>query len=490
MKTAKLAGFLLVIAAILPAQAAHRGNGAPPIPSACPFGVDGGCAGANPNSSFINPGFLTSAIQSSQSSILPGHPQPNNMAGVDYRVGYDTTLTLKDPTTNPPSGFTYVGPGSGGPKITSAGFGDLTVTGYDLLNPSGVGPVAIVVGSNQTSGHVTTISHNKMGNSATHNGGISVGGFASLVVKFNEFDDLGLGGSGGFFVFDSRSGAGTDIDIEYNAFLNISAPRIYGGPRGGGSRIFKNNYLYGLDALNQADSEVDLYGGGTGQFTPIPLVDWSYNTIAIPTQIPTFAINAVFLWGTGAMSGTSVTTLNEIGNTVVINKIGVGGSSGGGQAAAGSGLLAGGWASLGTVTLKDNYFDPTGSLFCSNNGSASQSTTASANGNILTITAITGLSSNNWEAGQAINGTGFTTAHVLAFGTTDPNTGLPSTGTGLTGTYVFDGPPQTVASNSSWLITPAFAGTPTISGNINLTDGSALAFAGPQLHAPACNNHA
>lgn len=478
--SAGAAVFLLALFSNDAQAGGHHGNGAAAAGACSAHPVDGGCAGSIATDSFINTGFATNAFQSGQSTIQGSHPQPNYMAGVDFKVGYDTTLVLKDPSTNPPAGYTYTG--GANPNISTGTFGNSVVSGYELC-PGGV-PVEIIIGFNQTTAFTNLITNNHMCNSATQIGGISVGGGGLITVTHNQFDDIGATSSGGFFLSDLRSpGAGADVDIEYNALLNVGGSRVYGGPRGGCSRTLKYNYIYGVDMTNLAHGEIELYGGQTGQCTPLNPIDLDYNTVVIPTMTTPIGINAVFLLGTGAESATSMTTVNLIGNTVVTNKVQ-------GTASSGNGLFNTDWNG-GTWTIKNNYFDPTGSFTCGHAGELAQTSIASTSGHTLTITS-TNLTNNVFEPGNMITNdlAGFTPAIVLPFGTTDPNTGNPSTGTGGVGTYVFAGSAQNFSSQGNWFVVPSFTGTPDLSGNVNLTDGSPIAFAGSQFIPPLCNNHA
>ena len=82
----------------------------------CPHGNDlgDGCPQANQNAVFKTPHFFTCTAKW-YCALAPGQAPYTalptwNVAGVDYPVGYDKTLTLKDPTTSAlPPGCSYNG---------------------------------------------------------------------------------------------------------------------------------------------------------------------------------------------------------------------------------------------------------------------------------------------------------------------------------------------------------------------------------------------
>lgn len=96
----------------------NRGAGCTSRPTiAVPGGAGGGTGGA------ITPTVYQLTPHNASGTIGNNW----NLPGVDYPVGYDTTLTLKDPTTaSLPSGCTFLSP-----VVTCAGSGG-TINGYDF----------------------------------------------------------------------------------------------------------------------------------------------------------------------------------------------------------------------------------------------------------------------------------------------------------------------------------------------------------------------
>ena len=106
----------------------------------CPHGDDlgDGCPQANQQAVFKTPHFFTCtakrhcALAPDQApyTALPAW----NLAGVDYPVGYDKTLTLKDPTTSAlPPGCSYNG-SIAAPQVNCSGTTGLDLEGYDFGN--------------------------------------------------------------------------------------------------------------------------------------------------------------------------------------------------------------------------------------------------------------------------------------------------------------------------------------------------------------------
>lgn len=101
---------LLILCALLatmvarPAAAFWHGVPPAPPPVGCPFGTTypDGCPGATPNGSFYMPDAFTNTVTGFRQSgqvYTSTHPQPWNVAGVDYPIGYDTTTTFTPAST-------------------------------------------------------------------------------------------------------------------------------------------------------------------------------------------------------------------------------------------------------------------------------------------------------------------------------------------------------------------------------------------------------
>lgn len=461
---------ILIMFAASPAQAYLH----PGVPSSgpCQFGnaYADGCPGANPNGDFQNTGFLTSAIQSGQSSILFLHPQLFNIPCVDYACGRDKTHTLKDPTTNIPTGATYsaTGSGAGGPLIqfNNSASGNIDVEDLDLSGASsgGIGCIELRVASNPTTSQTVTIKNNKFvdGQNCDAVGAapILLAGGGPRTIQNNDFD--GTLGNGTPFILDNTTSTAAPLLGTYNVFLHTSG-RIAGSSHGGPDKIWRFNYDEGLVLANTQHGEWDLWGG-----TPYAMgtYEFSYNTGVQDQNNPALAgydVTAWFFISTGNVDSTTATNTIIVGNTLVSNKQ-VDGTSQNGD-----GLLSLGFANVGNLNISNNYYDPTGGFFCALSGQISNSNTASSSGNTVTFTG-THVSP---VIGNKLYGPGFTSATITA---------------GSGNVWTFDGPPQTVASVVGWQVTPGWTGTPTISNNVNLTDGSAITMPLPTLNG-TCNNH-
>lgn len=197
-----------------------------------------------------------------------------SVAGVDYPVGYDTTLSLADPTTaGLPSGCTF-----SGSTVTCAGSGG-TLNGYDFslhitrLNITAAG---------------WTITNNKFKCGATISAlqtitiGTAVNG--TTTIKYNTVDGgAGLGGtgcvSGGMVasLLGTNAQQGTVI-IQYNYCFNADSKCVnFGGNGTGTTLVVHEDFNYyttfgicgGGCAHGEAEYSFGAVGGGNGQ-----IIDW------------------------------------------------------------------------------------------------------------------------------------------------------------------------------------------------------------------------
>jgi hypothetical protein len=120
----------------------------------------------------------TSGFGSGQTWSGGAHPWSFNAPGVDYKIGYDTTVALKDPTnsSNLPTGCTYSATGRAAsnlywPTVTCGAVANLTVSGLDFSNQSGHDCVTLNLLANVTG--TVTIKNNHF-SSCTNMSGMEV----------------------------------------------------------------------------------------------------------------------------------------------------------------------------------------------------------------------------------------------------------------------------------------------------------------------------
>ena len=148
---------------------------------------------------------------------------PYNVPGVDYPVGYDRTLSLKDPTVqgNLPSGATV-----SGSTVTISG-NNVTLNGYDFCSHS----ASLTINASVTGYSVT---NNKFCNPVANGQNITLNNSTSGVVKYNDFNGGAvLGGNG------STAAQGCGSNCGPNGAL------CCGGPT---SLTFEYNYCYQQDS--------------------------------------------------------------------------------------------------------------------------------------------------------------------------------------------------------------------------------------------------
>ena len=132
--------FSLIALLALPLVAPSHAISAQVSPSTCPKGttLGDGCLQANPNAVFQASNFFT-CTAATHCALTPGQKPytalPSwNVAGVSYPVGYDKTLSLKDPTTALlPSGCSY-NKSITAPQVTCTNVHGLDLEGYDFGN--------------------------------------------------------------------------------------------------------------------------------------------------------------------------------------------------------------------------------------------------------------------------------------------------------------------------------------------------------------------
>jgi len=438
--------------------------------AACPYAIDNGCAGANQNSNLKDPTLLASSIQSGQ-SWTSKHPMNFNVPGVDYPVGYDKTVKLKDPQTD--ATLLANCPYRAGVFLCNSG-STPPINGFDFTGAiSAYGhPFSLQFGPNTIGTCQVTNSKFLVDSTNTASPVWFKNGTCNRIFKYNQCSGSGASGSATSCIQDDSRSPSNNSDYEYNAFPNQGFPRIItsvGSAGAGLTRTFKYNYVYGLGQKDDPNhGEIDLYGGqcrGCGY--TVKSVEWTGNFI-VWAKATLSVNNATFFAGTGDQNNyrTLATTINS--NIIVANR------DPSGAATIGRVVVDGEWASLGAVTYNNNYVDPTGAFFCAVNGLVVQNTVATVNGNTATVTSGT---LRGVEIGYNINGPGMLQATITNV----------SGGGGAGTVYTFDGSPQNRGSIAVTL-TPGILSLAS-SGNRNLTDGSSTDVRGPQLSGSCNNSH-
>lgn len=444
-------------------------------------GVSDGCSGAPTNGSFVYANFPNSAKQSGQ-IWLASHPQAWNVAGVDYRVGYDTTLTLKDPAVaSLPTNCSYSATGrfTGGPEVECNAAASPTFNGFNFGAIGAHGATLLVFDSNVTG--TCTVTNNKFAWNATFAGQagqvIFVNGSAGCVrdVEDNEFAGAWPGVNNknqGDGIADNFTAAAT---YKYNYFHNMTERPLTA--RFDGGVVYRYNVVDTVDMTSVAGAahgEVWTAFSGVTNLT-FGTMNSDFNVVVIPSNTPSAAWSAPFFLGDNYNQTAPLVTINN--NTLVGNLAG----GQGGTYTDGAAIVMTQYAKITTLTMNDNYVDPTGALYCVLNNVAATSISGSNSGTTITITAIGVPGAAAIIPGAWLFSAGITPTQISAYGTGG------TTGTGLTGTYVgsvsqTNGPWTTVKENTA-------IGTLNFNTNKNLIDGSAITTSGYDLSSGTCTGH-
>lgn len=174
-----------------------------------------------------------------------------NVAGVDYPVGYDTTLSLKDPTVtaNLPSCASISG------KTVTIHSAPCTVNGFDFT----LHDTHLVVGSSLGSSSLVTISNNNFNctvSTTTTLDNIHInGGGQDVKIYYNTFNGGSstrgtlCGPSGGMNAAIGVDATGGTVDIEYNYcyYQDSKCVETNSGGSSGSPLVLIEKYNYWVD---------------------------------------------------------------------------------------------------------------------------------------------------------------------------------------------------------------------------------------------------
>ncbi len=442
--------------------------------SLCPYGaaLPDGCSGAPISSAFtfqVSDLMTSFGLQSGQTYFDP-HPQTYNVAAVDYPVGpAPSGGVLLDPATLPTaSGVCRWTPATTRIICQNDAGAGATLDGYDMTRG---GTDCIYVQINQTSvtGPVVVTNNKwiyKSGSSCAINGKmIAINGGSSINFSNNYLNGCGLT-SGASRVSECASQwtgninqvviaatTGGAVTAQYNAFINNPARAL--SYSGANDFTFKWNYAEQTgNAAAHGEFTLNNFASTT---TPTTMNNWSetYNTLLQPA--------AALINGTTALISTyegvvTFETASILATTMTVTAV----SSGtikNGQYVMGTGVTEG-------TRICDN-------VICTQSGSGvggigtytvSASQTITSRAISTTFAKITNATIDHNTLINNKNGASVTTGQVLAFSY------IPHTNVTITNNYM----DPTGTNFCAAVLSVATIGTPTMSGNIDLLDGSAV----------------
>ncbi len=476
-RTARSLAWVAMVVAPMASIPVTSRAAAVPTTAQCPLGVGvaDGCGAAPTGGSFEIPTSFGSYASQSGQTWVNGHPWPWNAPGVDYPVGYSKTVTLADPTIAVlPAGCLYQPTGGidGAPRVfcnrlpNDVGILSPTIQNFDF---SLHGCVILEFGQNVT-GTITVQNNNfQSGSNCAVTYGYLIkldGGSANLVLEYNQIDGNAqnypakLAGT-----IQDNSPTGV-LTIEYNAIIN--SPQRPVNSDTSGNIVDEYNYYAGWVLYDQVVEHGEVLLEQPLARVTVASVMHAFNTVLIPAaEIANSTTAPFFLSGTPG--GYNYFTSSTVDHNVVVTNL-AGGVAG--QHTTSAALAFIDWGMFGTVTITNNYVDPSGAIFCSLNDGGAANVAGSISGNTLTVTSV--------GVGALYAGAIFqtlvnveATAVIQPYGTTDPNTGLPSTGTGGAGTYVLNGGSQNVSFSAGKTQTSPVAHLIT-SGNVSLVTGTPI----------------
>ena len=501
----------------------------------CPRAVAGypdGCANAPAQGAFQNSAFGAYARQSGQQWVS-SHPQPWDVAGWDYAVGYSRVpapgfypLLKPDlatrggagsgsnlPYSTATNGCVYTPTGNpyiaGAPAVFCKGnlpangagayAGKVVISGIDFSADSAGNCVQLVI-SSKTNLTIYVVNNNFRKGPTCYTSSSAKGDDAllavaaysnSLVLLKNVFD-----GAAPYFTDQGNLvnfyATGT-VDAEYNAFLNSASRPLNGDGRSGWTARF--NYVDGLTIGPGAPHGEIIAAFPTTNGATIAYQDMEFNTAV--WGVNTSGVDGVNAgaFGSGAGDGQTMGRL-EVANNTLISNLGYGGTI-----ASGKVLLSVEIPYLNSLILRDNYADPTGAYTC-----------LEVEGDEVTLS---GYIDDGRGIGGVYDGVPGNVFHVTARGRKDfilvgaqlfqdLNSGLPGNpaitgavgyvcnGVTMTGsttsvvlqtapyaTYCISGPAKAVSGLKTVQTMPQIANVQ-ISGNVDLLDGAPIT-QGPSL---------
>ena len=518
-----LSGAVAVVAFFAVTAGAHAA-----ITSACPYAKSGyadGCATAPVNAAFLQANFSAHARQSGQNWVS-SHPQPWDVAGWDYAVGYSRVpapafypLVRPDlataggvaagtnlPFTTAANGCVYTAAGNplikGGPAIicrgqlpangTGAYAGKTVISGIDFSTDAAGHCVQLYLDVN-TAQTLYVVNNNFKKGTGCYLAKTSntdalinvVAGAASLVLTANVFN-----GAAPYRQDQANTvymgGRGT-VDVEYNAFLNNAGRVVNGDGRAGWT--MKYNYIDGI-----AISPTAPHGEIAGTFpndawATIAYQDSEFNTAIWGVGTHGVAgINAgIFLSGGGDAQTLQLGKL--VGNTLVSNL------EYAGRVSSGKVLLSIEIPFVQSLVVENNYVDPSGSYLCMqvegdeigitgyiDDGQGLLNTFDGVPGNVLHVTARAGkdyilpgsqlfqmVGTSLPGNPVVLGGAGYNCNGVMMTGSTTETSPALTVG----GTYCLSGPPVTAVGLSRVQTMPQIQSV-AIAGNVDMLDGSTV----------------
>lgn len=288
-----------------------------------------------------------------------------NSAGIDYPVGYDTTLTLSDPTAGGlPAGCAFAG------STVTCSTGSPVLNGWNFTTHS----THLVV-----SGGTPTITNNKFNCISTQLDELHVSG-GSPIIRFNWFDGGASAGvactSGGQNAAIGITSTSGTVTMQYNYCFNQDSKcvEVNNGGTSGAPLVIVEQFNYwndfGICGGGCSHGEAEYYF--TGASTPAKVTTW---TLGFNTGVLDFDMlgtsNATSTFSLEADGGTLNNPLAQ-GNFELSmgNQLYTGSNNNNGQVSSGPmfcGAQEGG-AYSGTPTQNGNILDYSGGFFPYNAG--------------------------------------------------------------------------------------------------------------------------